>query len=146
MPTALDANAVSTATVPDTISCRIAATRQEREAAFRLVYASYLHSGLAEMNGYQMRVTPYHLLPSTEMFIAEYQGEVIYTMSLVIDGALGVPMDQVYGDEVARLRRKGMLVGEVSCLADRRSQLVAFLAGLSPHQSCIVPIRASSGG
>ena len=47
-------------------------------------------------------VTPYHLLPTTEIFIAEYQGEVIFTMSLVIDGDLGVPMEHVYGDEIAR--------------------------------------------
>jgi hypothetical protein len=78
------------------------------------------------MNAYQARVTPYHLLPTTEVFIAEYRDEVIFTMSLVTDGALGVPMQQVYGEEVARLRRQGLLLGEVSCLADRRAQLVRF--------------------
>jgi hypothetical protein len=122
---ALDGNEVSTKITAE-ISCRIAKTRQEREAAFRLVYKSYLRSGLGAMNGYQMRVTPYHLLPTTEIFIAEYQGEVIFTMSLVTDGALGVPMEHVYGDEIARLRRRGLLVGEISCLADRRAELVRF--------------------
>ena len=78
------------------------------------------------MNGYEMRVTPYHLLPTTEIFIAEYQGEVIFTMSLVTDGALGVPMEHVYGEEIGGLRRRGLLVGEVSCLADRRADLARF--------------------
>ncbi len=122
---ALDGNEVSTDTTAE-VSCRIARTRQEREAAFRLVYMSYLRSGLGEMNGYEVRVTPYHLLPTTEVFIAEYRGEVIFTMSLVTDGALGVPMEHVYGNEIARLRQKGQLFGEVSCLADRRSQLIRF--------------------
>ncbi len=120
-----EGNQASTEITAD-ISCRIAATRQEREAAFRLVYSSYLRSGLGEMNGCQMRVTPYHLLPTTEVFIAEYEGEVIFTMSLVTDGALGVPMENVYGEEIARLRRRGLRVGEVSCLADRRTELVRF--------------------
>jgi hypothetical protein len=123
---ALDRDEISADTTA-AISCRIAKTRQEREAAFRLVYRSYLRSGLGERNDYEVRVTPYHLLPTTEVFIAEYQGEVIFTMSLVTDGALGVPMEHVYGDEIARLRRQGLLVGEVSCLADRRSQLARFL-------------------
>jgi hypothetical protein len=74
-----------------------------------------------------MRVTPYHLLATTDVLIAEYRGEVIFTLSLVIDGALGVPMEHIYGEEIAGLRRKGLLVGEVSCLADRRSEAVRFL-------------------
>lgn len=108
------------------ISYRIAATRQEREAAFRLVYASYLRSGIGERNRYCMRVTPYHLLPTTATFVAECRGEVVFTMSLVADGALGVPMENVYGEEVADMRRRGLRIGEVSCLADRRASMVRF--------------------
>jgi hypothetical protein len=120
-----EGNSLATATTAD-LRYRIAATKQEREAAFRLVYSSYLRSGLGEVNGCQMRVTPYHLLPTTEVFIAELRSEVIFTMSLVIDGDLGLPMEHVYGDEIAGLRRKGLRVAEVSCLADRRSDLVRF--------------------
>jgi hypothetical protein len=108
------------------ISYRIAETRAEREAAFRLVYASYLRGGLGSISRYQARVTPYHLLPTTETFIAEYQGEVIFTMSLVMDGALGVPMENVYGEEIAGLRRRGLRFGEISCLADQRASRQRF--------------------
>ena len=108
------------------IRYRIAATREQREAAFRLVYNSYLRCGIGEPNPYRMRVTPYHLLPSTTTFVAECRGEVVFTMSLVSDGALGVPMEYVYGDEVADMRRQGLRIGEVSCLADRRASMVRF--------------------
>jgi hypothetical protein len=108
------------------INYRIAATREEREAAFRLVYASYLRGGLGDINRYRMRVTPYHLLPTTETFIAEYQGQVIFTMSLVSDGALGLPMESLYGEEIAGLRQMGMKLGEISCLADRRASMSRF--------------------
>jgi hypothetical protein len=68
-----------------------------------------------------MRVTPYHLLPTTEIFIAQVGGVVVATMTLVKDGQLGLPLESVYPAEVARKRELGLSVGEVSCLADRLS-------------------------
>jgi hypothetical protein len=35
-------------------------------------------------------------------------------------------MEHVYGDEIEGLRRRGLRVGEISCLADRRAQVVRF--------------------
>lgn len=98
---------------------KIASGREELTAAFGLVYKAYLQAGLSTRHPYQMRVTPYHLLPTTEVFIALQEGEVIGTMSLVRDGELGLPMEAVYGEEVAK-RRKRYHLGEVSCLADHR--------------------------
>jgi hypothetical protein len=108
------------------IQYRIASTRKDREVAFRLVYYSYLQAGLGEENSYRMRVTPYHILDSTEVFIAECRGQVAFTMSLIRDGALGLPMETVYADEVNRLRQRGLRLGEVSCLADRRADVHGF--------------------
>jgi hypothetical protein len=108
------------------IQYRIASTRQEREAAYRLVYHSYLRAGLGEENHHRMRVTPYHLLESTEVFIAICQGEVAFTMTLIMDGELGMPMESVYGEEVDGLRQRGLRLGEVSCLADRRAEFCKF--------------------
>jgi hypothetical protein len=104
------------------VQYKIAATRDERASAFRLVYKSYLEAGLGEPNRYRMRVMPYHLMSTTEVFIATVEGEAIFTVSLVGDGELGLPMESIYGEEVARRREQGLRLGEVSCLADRRSQ------------------------
>jgi len=108
------------------IQYKIAATQEERTAAFRLVYNCYLRSGLGEPNPHEMRVTPYHLLPTTEIFLASYDDEPIFTVTLVIDGNLGLPMEPVYGREVALFRQWGLYVGEVSCLADRRKEFRGF--------------------
>jgi len=108
------------------IEYRIAATREERASAFRLVYKSYLEAGLGEPNAYRMRVTPYHLLPTTDVFVATLDGVAVFTVSLIIDGRLGLPMESVYPDEVTTRRERGVLLGEVSCLADRRSQFRGF--------------------
>ena len=104
------------------IAYGIAACREEREAAFRLVYHSYLEAGLGQPNRHEMRVTPYHLLPSTEVFVAALRGETVFTVSLIGDGELGLPLENVYGQEVQDRRERGLRIGEVSCLADRRSK------------------------
>jgi len=108
------------------VDYKIAATQDERASAFRLVHNSYVRAGLGESNEYKMRVTPYHLLPTTEVFIAVCEGETIFTVSLVADGELGLPMESIYAREVALRREQGLLVAEVSCLADRRDQLRGF--------------------
>jgi hypothetical protein len=109
------------------ITIKIASTRAEREAAFRLVYQRYLSSGLCAANSFQMRITPHHLLPTTTIFVAIYQGEVIFAVSLIGDGSLGVPMESVFSAEIQSLRARGVRFGEISCLADRRRSLVRFL-------------------
>ena len=98
----------------------IASTRAERSAAFRLVYHADLRTGLGEANDREMRVTPYHLLPTTDVFLATRDGQVIFTLTLIVDGKLGLPMEVVYPEEIAARRQDGLLIGEVCCRADRR--------------------------
>ncbi len=99
---------------------RIAASRQEWEAALGLVYRAYVRYGLIRMNRYRMRVTPYHALPATEVLIAGNGDEVLCTLSVVGDGQLGLPMEAIYAEEVQRRRIQGLRLAEVSCLADER--------------------------
>ncbi|MBN1588477.1 MAG: long-chain N-acyl amino acid synthase [Pirellulales bacterium] len=108
------------------VQYRIAATREQRAAAFRLVHYSYLRAGLTEPNWHEMRVTPYHLLPTTEVFVAICDDEVISTVTLVLDGELGLPMDSVYKQEIMERRARGLWMGELSCLADRRNDPKRF--------------------
>lgn len=99
---------------------RIAQSREEYRGAFRRVYESYVAAGLAEPNPFRMRVTPWQLLPTTQVFIAVKGGETIATVSLVCDGELGLPLESSYAEEVAWLRNEGLLLAEVSCLADHQ--------------------------
>jgi hypothetical protein len=112
----------------DQCSCKIAESRDERRAAFELVYESYLETGLSKPNSFGMRVTPYHLLPTTEVFVACTEGETVATVSLIIDGELGLPLQSMYGDEVARRRSSGLRLSEISCLAKRSDGSKQFLA------------------
>jgi hypothetical protein len=105
---------------------KVAANRDERQGAFELVYQSYVRAGLCQESHCGMRVTPYQLLETTDIINAQLRGEVISTVSLVRDGELGIPMEQIYPDEVARRRKAGLRVAEVSCLADRRRSEFRF--------------------
>lgn len=111
----------------DDITCRIAATYEERLAAFRLIYESYREKGLIEENEYEIRVTPYQLLPTTNVFIACHRGKVICTVTLIGDGELGLPMESIYFEEVQAERERGLVLGEVSSLAVRDVEFKSFL-------------------
>lgn len=97
---------------------KIACSRNEWEAAFRLVYDAYVQSGLIAANDYEMRVTPFHLIPTTQVFVACRNESVVGTLSLVEDNRWGVPLESVYPQQVQQLRDDGFRFGEVTCLAD----------------------------
>ena len=115
---------------------KIATRREELYAALGLVYKSYVRAGLSARHPYRMRVTPYHVLPTTEVFVAVKEGEVISTVSLIRDGELGLPMESLYGKEVESYRGHEFSLAEVSCLADcqegqkRSASVVIRLMGL----------------
>src|SRR5438067_7098467 len=96
---------------------RIAGTRDARVGALELVYRKYVDAGLIQPNRFKLRVTSYHLLPTTSIFVAVVRARVICTMTLVGDGKLGLPMASIYPAEVFERRRKRISIGEVSCLA-----------------------------
>lgn len=135
---------------------RPATSFEQRAAAFQLVYRSYLQSSLGTRNVFKMRVTPFQLLETSQIFIALEQTpvtgreippryailasnrrsgppatglkeQVVSTVTLVKDGHLGIPMDVMFEDEVNVLRREGRTVAEVACLADAVSDPRRFL-------------------
>ncbi len=105
----------------------VARTASVRRSSFRLVYESYLRAGLCRPNPWKQRVTPYHLLDTTTVFVAAVDGLVISTLSLIEDSRHGLPMEAVYPEAIRHRREQGYRLAEVSCLADRRRQMTRFL-------------------
>lgn len=124
---------------------KLADFQAEREAAFRLVYDRYLDAGLIEPNEHGVRVTPFHLLSTTDVVLAVRRRRVVSTVSLIRDAELGLQMESIYGPEIARLRRSGQRLAEVSCFATQSClllpsemldvflNLVAFTVQLARH-------------
>lgn len=124
---------------------KVASNRTEYDGAFRLIYRSYLRAGLCSPSSHQIRITPYHLLPSTDVLVGKLRGEIISTLSLVRDGELGLPLESVYGDEVNRRRAAGLRLAEVSCLADRRKEPARFFGLFCDLSKIMVQMAASEG-
>lgn len=112
---------------PSDLTYAIANDAASRTRAYRLVYRNYLAKRLIASNENELRVTPFHMLDSTVTFVATHGSEVICTVSLIGDGEMGLPMECVYPDEVAALRRRGLFIGEVSCLATVEMGFSRFL-------------------
>jgi hypothetical protein len=99
------------------MECKVAGSFDEWQEAFSLIHRSYVQAGLSERNPCGLRVTPYHLVPTTSTLIARHEGRVIGTLSLIRDNHLGIPMEQVYGREIESFRDQRVSFAEVSCLA-----------------------------
>jgi hypothetical protein len=111
---------------------KLAAEPDEFRQALSLVAEKYQARGYEEPGAKAYRFTPFHALPDTATFVVKEGPRVVATMSLVPDTALlGLPLDCIYGAEVAALRRAGRHLGEVTSLADRdlapREFLQAFM-------------------
>lgn len=102
------------------ISIGMAQTEAQIHAAYQLVYQRYLKEGYQSPTPGKLRFVAHCLLPSTYTFVAEVNGRVIATLSLVADSSLGLPLEKEYRREIAALRAEGSVLAEVSCLATRR--------------------------
>ena len=102
---------------------RPASCREEIEAAYRLVYRSYVLRGYIPPNESAIRLSIFNAFPESITFVGLVNGGVVATVSLVADTPAGLPMDGIYHEEVQALRDAGRRLTEVTMLADRRSEL-----------------------
>jgi hypothetical protein len=101
------------------IRVKIATEHVEFKQAFELVATNYGSRGYDSDSEKPYRFTPSHALPGTIVLVAKHEGRVVATFSLVPDNAiLGLPMECIYGEEVAQLRKEGRRLGETISLAD----------------------------
>ncbi|MCM8776263.1 MAG: PilZ domain-containing protein [Candidatus Omnitrophica bacterium] len=96
---------------------RNAETLADLEAAYHLVYREYVHRGYCLPSPAQMHYSFYCLLPQSRTFLLEKDGKLLSTLSLIADTPCGLPMESIYAEEVAKIRRPGRYLSEVSLLA-----------------------------
>ena len=94
---------------------KIAETREELEACFRLLHDAYVASGFMQPDPSGLRVTLYHALPTTTTLCAKFDGEVVGTLSLIRESAIGFPLQRIF--DLGSLRTKGGNIAEASALA-----------------------------
>jgi len=97
---------------------KIAETKEELEACFSVLHDAYVDSGFMKPDPSGMRVTIYHALPTTTTLCAKYDGEVVGTISLIRESALGFPLQRIF--DLTSVREKEGYIAEVSALAIHR--------------------------
>ncbi len=102
------------------LEIRPALSRAELESAYELVYQNYRTRDYIPANTSGLRLTIFNAFPSTVTLVGVIHDEVIATVSVIPDTPVGLPMDEIYHDEVQALRDAGRRLIEVTMLADRR--------------------------
>lgn len=121
---------------------KIATEFKDVVGALHLVYCEYLKKGFIEPNRFKLYLTPFYLLPTTEIHIVIVNDVVVSTVSLVKDGDFGLPMQRIFGECVENCHRRGVPCGESTCivnLSDNRRSSFSLLAKLmSFNMQCAV--------
>ncbi len=96
----------------------VANTRELREKAFRLVYDVYIREGYELRYGRDSGLwcTIHHLHPGTMIFLAEKEGMLAGSVTVIPDSRLGLPTDRIFPEPLADLRKAGRRLSEISSL------------------------------
>ena len=111
------ANKIDVQKLLGNIDYRVARTKNELECAYALVYKEYLKRNYTTHNKAGLRLSIHNAHPDTVTFIGVIEDQVLATATLITDSPLGLPMDKIYGNELAQLRKTNDKICEISMLA-----------------------------
>ena len=94
---------------------KIADTKEELEACFRLLHDAYVGAGYMKPDPSGMRATIYHALPTTTTLCAKFDGKVVGTLSLIRESTFGFPLQSAF--DLHDIRARGGRIAEASALA-----------------------------
>lgn len=97
------------------IVLKVAETEDELMQAFSLVQSMYEKAKIVNQGKISLRITKYHLLPTTKVLIAKEENKVIGTLSVIMDTPLGLPIDDFIS--LGDLRKRNPRICEISSLA-----------------------------
>lgn len=101
--------------IPPGLTFQLARTKEDLEAAFKLLHNAYVEQGFIEPQDSGMRFIIQHALPTTSILIAKMNDVVVGTISVMRDTPLGLPMEKAF--DISHLKVKGQRVSEFSSLA-----------------------------
>src|SRR5437667_123209 len=130
------------------ISVEKAESRFEVQRAIELHRNVYLRKGLLREDAGKPRLLPQASAPGSAIFIAKEYDAVVGAITFYMDSAIGLPMDDVHGDEVDGIRARFARVAEIGGLAvleDRRGTGItmmlyqaAFRWAIAMRAECLV--------
>lgn len=97
------------------IEVKVADTKEELEACFKLLHDEYVGSGFMQPDQSGLRATLYHALPTTVTICAKLGDEVVATVTLIKKAGLPLPMESIL--DVESIVGSDGSIAEVSALA-----------------------------
>ncbi len=130
---------------PRRLEITLARSLDDLLGSFKILYQAYVRAGLVNENPHELRLTPFHLLQSTEVVIAKLGETVTSTITMVSDSPAGLPMDDMYHEELEAIRQLGTGLAEIGCLADRRQSPIRFVKVFGELARLAVQVASNRG-
>lgn len=122
---------------------KIAETREELEEAYHVVHTTYVEEGYMDSHLSKMRIKLTNAHPHTITLIGKKEDHIAITLTVIPDSPLGLPVDDVYKEEVDQLRAMQHSVVEVGSLAshvlyrdhekNHRMEIITQLKNIALH-------------
>ena len=98
--------------------------------AWRLVYTSWLRAGRIEPNLARIYTAPQAVHPDTAVIVGKISGLMVATITAVVDGPYGLPLDDVCRAQTDGLRSRDCRLVEIGLFGDRREHVGRSLPAL----------------
>lgn len=100
------------------VTVQRATTTDDLHAAYNLVHDTFLEEGRSFPHPSPQRMRIFQALPNTATFVAKDQNTVVAVVSVVEDTpGLGLPSDNICGQEIQALRRSASRICQIANLA-----------------------------
>jgi hypothetical protein len=99
------------------ISVELAQSRLDRQRALELYRDVYFRKGLLREITCKPQVLPQACAPGSAMFVALERDTIVGVITFYMDSVIGLPMDDVHGEEVDEIRKRFSRVAEAGGLA-----------------------------
>ncbi len=103
---------------------------EDLKGCYRIIYDGYVDRRYCAPNESKMHYHYYSFLPKSRTFSLKENGNLIGTISVVVDSPCGLPMDSLFLRELDHLRGNGRILAEVSLLAvvadDKKKKLFSL--------------------
>ena len=106
---------------------------QLRQKAYELIYNLYCEMGIIKRKDYGLWISIFDALPETTTFVAaDVQGRIEGALTVVCDSQIGLPADELYKEEIDKLRNDGERICEFISLGvnSAAKKPLRILAGL----------------
>ena len=101
------------------ISVGLAESRFERQRALELLRTVYVRKGLLREENPGLRLSPQACAPGSAIFVARENDEIVGTITVYRDSAIGLPIDCVHRADIDKVRERFAAIAEVGSLATR---------------------------